>query len=64
MNERDAVVSFADLWEKETRTYDEGTALLLVGARQPTHRVEDLDAGVDVDEYRVCIFLAVYAREQ
>ena len=45
--------------DPEVRTYDESTALLLVGARQPRHGVEDLDARVIVDKDRVRVVLAV-----
>ena len=40
-------------------THDEGAALLLVGAREPRHGVEDLDARVIVDKDRVRVVLAV-----
>ena len=40
---------------KETATHDEGGALLLVRAGEVHHRLEDLDARVGVDVYRVVI---------
>ena len=47
-------VSTGDSWGYGMgRTDDEGAALLLVGARQPAHGVEHLDARVRVDEDRV-----------
>ena len=45
----------------ERSPYHEGSALLLVRARQERHRVYDLDARVVVDVDAVRIFFAEYS---
>lgn len=44
-------------------THDEGAALLLVGAGEPAHGVEDLYARVIVDKDRIGFFFPVVRRQ-
>ena len=41
------------------RTYDEGSALLLVGTRQPAHGGKDLDTSILVHVDGICVLLTV-----